>query len=267
MGNCLVTKLKSAVDNDSLDRLGMLCLGIKAINSPTVDTQYRRLCVSDDVTSITISVSEGQIYRSYGGEGGSSLTFENISTDEVSGYKYINFYVPNIDCILYVPKYVCVGWITSYGFSIKTEKISSYVPIGALTDRLNLLEGRLAELPTSLTYLQVSNTKLEGSLEDFGRFDMTYIVLGDNYGGDIATLGGQIHLTTLWAGKLTGNIEDFVIAQRAAGRTECTGISTRYFGASNNLYFNNELISYSGSIVTLSWTASTITFGETTINA
>lgn len=63
MNNCLVTKLKSSVNNESLSKLNVLTIKIKAIESPTENSQYIALKASEN-GPVSINSSSVGLYQS-----------------------------------------------------------------------------------------------------------------------------------------------------------------------------------------------------------
>lgn len=90
-----------------------------------------------------------------------------------------------------------------------------------------------------------------------------YLLNTDSY-GDISNLGKLTALATFYGGtsKISGTIESFVQAQRAAGRTSTSSAIT-FSASSTQVTFDGGPLESS----TLSWTASTITLGSKTIDA
>ena len=86
---------------------------------------------------------------------------------------------------------------------------------------------------------------------------------------DIASLG---HLTKIAAMDISdapavGTVESFVAAQRTAGRTTCDGIQCGYLMGTKVTFNNATIPTGNYAAKTLSWTATTITLGDVTINA
>lgn len=113
-----------------------------------------------------------------------------------------------------------------------------------------LLEDVVIGYSDTLTSITLSNVGLNGNLADlFGRcIAVTTFNFLDN--------------------NIDGSIEEFVAAQRKNGRTTCESLVIGNFNRNNknNITFNGvRAVTTSGMV--LSWTASTITLGEVTIDA
>ena len=115
----------------------------------------------------------------------------------------------------------------------------------------------------NLTTLVLDNSKVTGSINSFNALtNLTSISISvEQVTGDIINLGSLVNLTNIGLGKsnISGTIESFVQAQRAAGRSsaQITGSSERWGN-----------VTFDGSITkgTLSWTPTTITMNNKTIN-
>ena len=116
---------------------------------------------------------------------------------------------------------------------------------------------------TKLQTLNLDNSKVTGSINSFNALtNLTSISISvEQVTGDIINLGSLVNLTNIGLGKsnISGTIESFVQAQRAAGRSsaQITGSSVRWGN-----------VTFDGSITkgTLSWTPTTMTMNNKTIN-
>lgn len=63
MNNCLVTKLKTSVNNEDLSKLNVLTIKTKAVDSPTVNTQWFGVGASEN-GSVSINSSSVGLYQS-----------------------------------------------------------------------------------------------------------------------------------------------------------------------------------------------------------
>ena len=115
-----------------------------------------------------------------------------------------------------------------------------------------------------LQILALDDSKVTGSINGFNTLtNLTSLSLGQTrITGDIINLGNLVNLTNIGIGNtdISGTIESFVQAQRSAGRNsaQLTGSSTNW----GKVTFNG-----SSTRGPLSWTPTTITMNDVTINA
>ena len=262
MANCLITKLDAVVNNDSLKKLGTLY--INATNSGYLAGAVIGISTS---SARKITGVSSDLYNQSGVSLGREITEQAGAGTSwfVSGGGVVEVYNK------YDLTYLNVK--SSFTDPINTKDLSFCTALTSLTAQL---AGKLSELPNapSLTRLDLVpsglNNGLEGSLADLPTYpSLTYIDL-DKYRlitGELKALGGFVALTTLRLGDLTrvgGSVEDFVNAQRAAGRTTCSGITCPYIGTTG-ITFNGSSIAVASNTV-ISWTATTITCAGVTID-
>ena len=223
MGNCLVTKLKSTVDNDSLRKLGII----------KFDAEIRQ---SDGriVGNLTATPLDGK-----------QIHFTRISPTGLT------FASPTNGGIVEDPTHATlVSAESTLGVSGLQSEKSMTVEIREKYDLKTLRLVRssninLSELEycTGLTRLNVSNVTVPNenrntfgdisslsNLVNLQELDFNYLT---RISGDIKSLGKLINLTTLnfavdksvAESYVTGNWVDFVAAQRTNGRTTCSGIT------------------------------------------
>ena len=152
-----------------------------------------------------------------------------------------------------------------------TGSLSDLAPLTALA-YLNLskspnLTGSLSDLAplTALADLDLSSSRnLTGSLSDLAPLTaLANLNLSgnNNFTGNIKDISLPLKTINVYATNITGEIIEFVKTQRSAGRT--TGsCSTGWWG--EKITFNGTVPSASSTTVT--WTESTITLGNTTVN-
>ncbi len=268
MENCLVTKLKSVVDNSNLEKLGIFSIGIKSMDTPAADGRFIDIGFTEKVT---INCIGGSLYKTYGGSSiGTSYTSQDSDWNASLGiYRFVG-YISNNECTLEVPKYTLKRFGGS-SYCIKNINIAkfNYTEVNSFSG--NFLEGNVTSLPQDTTYVNFNgNTKIIGSLSDFASLvNITNLNTGNSSisPSSLSSIGTLTSLTDMQIIAF-GSIEDFVSVQRANGRTTCDGITCRYLGAlsTNRSTFNGTAIANKAS-TTLSWTADTITYDGTTINA
>lgn len=265
--NCLVTKLKASVNNNSLDKLGMFSVFFKQEASPTQDSRFL-MVVSTEKN--TIKCTEGLFYKVYGGTsiGDSYTLVDSDWSEQYGGYVFSGF-VSNTACRVDIPKYTLKRvQVVTNGASVYDIDLSKfkYTQVQLFSGRY--LSGSVADLPDNTTSVNFNgNLKIKGTLADFSRLtSITYLNTGNSSieSSLLSSLGTITALTTMQVAA-SGSIEGFVGVQRANGRTTCDGIDCVYLGA-GNITFNGEQIVNKAS-ATLTWTASTITYDGVTITA
>lgn len=272
MGNCLVTKLKGTVDNDNIPRLGESVLtGVaNGINLRVHGT------VSFRATSNILSLTEGGPYTSY---------VEINDTNETLRSVYINGTAEK----LFIKGYD-IATLYSFGASEADLSFMMFNTHGRL-EAINQDAG-IVTVPRMAGYIIIRGTNVQ--LEDVEYPYLTFLSINGSTGsrysaeqfvknmpnleslylaaspysvwyGDFNLLGKLVHLIELRGGSsFEGSIEGFVVNARNAGRT--TGYVDLMW-IPNNITFNGSPTSIDGTITRLSWTDSTITLGDTTINA
>lgn len=220
MVQCLVTKLKGTVNNDSLPKIGELRIKFRKVSRPSVDSQYLNLSTVG-TQSITI-VGDGYFTDS-------TLSQNKGTTLSITGNNNI-VYVSNTNCEVSIPnKYN----ITDLNLGNNSKKIfnkeldldqlkcsplnSINVPyvnlIGGLDDLKNItslmsiimqgsnVTGNISSLKnlTLLKTLNLSNTNVIGDLDNLkGITSLSSIILSNtNIAGDISSLSGLTLLNNL----------------------------------------------------------------------
>ena len=278
--NCLVTKLKSTVDNSNLEILGAVDLVVL----PQSSNGFVSMQTATDTTA-DVEVFDNTIESVTSGNVKKDDTHCQVGSASMGGFK---LYAKKATRVRVFNKYVLkkLGAGTNSvndvigGYSrLKNCNIndiyitlSEDLDVSAFTG-LNLdslTSFMLAGEDTSYT------VQLTGDIKPFidGAVNMTSFGLTNlNTTGmkkyNIADLfGNKTKITTLRITSnafLTGTVEAFVAAQRAAGRTT----NTEGIAISSNL---GTYVTFNGSYIpsgtgNVSWTASTITVGNTTIDA
>lgn len=249
MGLCLVTRLKESVADSSLLKLGEKAFLLNADGEFTIRGKGTRVRVMDDSGSLNVT------------QLGSST-----ATDET------DFALPNSNynvCKNLSGKDLRIGISEILNMNVfSTDKQDSKcmeVDLNMFTDadtmteiRLNsqaFVGGNLASLKnitsggTSLTALSFSDAKgITGSIEDIGGLRFS----------------GNVIFNFYRCANVNGDIVNFVKKQRQIGRTSATCNDSNFVYGSGITFNGNPVGSVSGK---LSWTPTTITLGETTINA
>lgn len=262
MGNCLVTKLPSSVNNDNLRKFGTLYVEFK--NSSFNASAVLGLRFS---STATIKGVDSLLYQQNGTTIGSKYSFEASSSANwiCSGGGVVEIFNK------YDLKYFNAN--NQYLNPINAADLKYCTSLINLTTPVN---GNLSDLPDApLTTLNLSRAAssydLFGELSDLAKFtSLSTLNIGKNeeITGELSDIGGLTSLTSLSLGDISGiggTVEAFVAAQRAAGRTTCAGITAAYIGTTS-VTFNGASIA-SASNTSISWDATTITVGGTTITA
>lgn len=256
MSECLVTKLKASVDDDSLLYFGKLSFQVTAIENPTSGTLFFEMIPDDGTTGTGVSFIGG------GGFGANNYTLIN------GNYKVV------------VPKYNLLKcrfgdqtklYAKSLEGATKLENVQIY---GIVEDTLNIsVFSKMPNLKT-LETIQI-RAKLEGDTNSFNKLNLNEIGL---YGatkltGDVVDFGHMTNLTRITFpssgvdSKFGGDLLGFVRKQIASGRASgsVTGI---WWNANGLLTFNGETFPNAENN-TISWTSTTATLvsGDTTLTA
>ena len=208
--NCLVTKLKANVNDNSLLRMGEMRIKISSIESPNEYSQSITLGFSKSVdleiigegyfTDATLSANNGKKMT--------ASTAQNVIYFSNGNYE-----------IAVLDKYAITGLLASKQdgkfYSNKVININDFEysnKLGFIVTGPNNLTGDISALSglTSLTQLRISNNNLTGDISALsGLTSLTVLELGrNNLTGDISALSGLTSLTTLSASRnnLTGDI-------------------------------------------------------------
>lgn len=236
MATTLITKLKEAVNDASLPFFGLSKISVnldtpKTIQFNTNSGRRIRLLVIGDGT---ITPDGEQAKKSAYVTSGKNVTLSAGQYDLMFDKYYA---VPN-------------GTVAGGGVSADTSAFKDTI-FGQVAQNLNWYRF----LAGDIKYMSVFHAAQTFSF-----------ISCPNLYGDIASLGPCVGLTTVnFNGTaLSGNLEDFVAAQRANGRASGT-ISCPYIGESQIKWKGAAIASASSD--SLSWTATTITFKGETITA
>ena len=291
--NCLVTKYKATVNDNSLLKVGEMFIDIIEQESPT--NQSNRLYLNTGNTSDLVVEVE---------DGAANLTLdENMVsgwTNKITLSKSVTapapIFVRNGNYRLKVLSKYNLTEVGRYTNSITQRAISvdvkylKYSPnlvnllVGLSGDLANIsgctklnmidnsgtspnLTGSLSDLAplTALTYLKLTNaTNITGNLSDLAPLTaLTTMGLRScsNITGTINDLTMPLTFIDVYSTQVTGELIEFVKTQRSVGRTTGT-CRSNWWG--NNITFNGVVPS--SSQLNLSWTDNTITLGDVTVN-
>lgn len=222
MNNCLITKLKTSIDNDNLLTLDYFTIWVNGIASPSDDQMMVQINPS---TRTTIKVKKGTF---------SDGTTERIISPSQWGSQLI---LSNDGGIVLVKK----TDIASIYFSGTTDR--NHITIDAQD-----LHGMLNINALTLRELRIKN----GTTSDFAKLlSLTNLTLDDSLvtddfiTGKIEDFAPLINLTTFLCTlkNVSGNLEDFIAGQCKAGRISGTlsfnsiWSKIHFNGASFNKYF------------------------------
>lgn len=240
MNKCYVTKLKEVVNDNSLPYVGY---AVANVNLSAEKSMY--FGVDTSVNSVKIKIVGNGAITSLGG------VSTNVKEAQVSHGQ--SFVLSQGTYQLLFDKYYAVP------LSFPTD--------GSITIDAADFNKSLYSKDSNLSLIRIvyGNVKGMGSLKNVKTLNFQSC---DKLYGDIAELGTCTGLTELWLNgtQVSGNIEDFVKAQRAAGRTSCDSLNIPYAA--------ETLVKWKGNGVTtsvyqnkLSWTSNSITFKDETISA
>lgn len=250
MGKCLVTKLNGVVSNNEILKIGELRVKIDSTDAPSY---YNHFIATGNEVVVSKLVDDGlnaEFPNSFGTEGGydgnlsgkgrlSIMNKYNITTLELNQLAFPEFDI--LEEIKYMKGLVSLQSLNQYldaGKLAYTSVLTSLI--------VNHIEGKLSTLANSIPNIS------------------TLYVNQSSIRGDISELGALVKITKIDVSNtnVTGSLESFVKAQRAAGRTTCADI--QFQNTQTNLTFNGSNITNNGN---LSWTSNSITYNKQTITA
>lgn len=247
MGLCLVTRLKESVADSSLLRPGEKTFLLNAGGQFTIVGMGVKLRVLDDSASLSVSPL------------GSSTTNEKDFTIANDTY---NICVNNSGKDLQIG----ISEVSKLAvFGTDSNAKCMEVDLNMLSAATNMREIKLNhQLIVGGNLATLKNVTSGGSSLSSFSFERSLNMVGtiDDIGG--LRFAGNIIFNFFNCANVTGDIVNFVKKQRQLGRTSatCTDI---YFATGSGITFNGSPLA--DVIGSLSWTSSTITVGETTINA
>mgnify|MGYP003307004516 CR=1 FL=1 len=301
MQNCLVEKLNGVVDYNDFPKVGHLRIKVASTEAATEDNSYIRVAYNETAAKAEI-VGDGYFMRTFGTPKTATQTASLFGEVYEMRDVYVSDGAFNIE---YSDKYdmrvlqVKAGRRFSFDIGdltyckklryLEAPSNNVYGDISSLAMMPDLINVVLS-YPTdrnitgntkvfkentfsSLVMLNLENSIVTGDISDFVNCLnlKTLDLYAARVGGDISSIGSLTKLTNLdFSSRMTGTIEAFVQAQRAAGRTTCSGITSLYLYANNNITFDGKpLLTTVGTEYqsTISWTETTITVKDTTITA
>lgn len=263
MANCLVTTLSATVNNDKLPKLG--CFTVKKISAQESFNANYYLAIWTNGTGV--ATSRDSVFLD--GSGNSLGNQLSIPSQNYDFYVRLGLPVGVFD----IPKNIITRFITTFAYTHIEMPIASFSDMHNLQYAEPILSGDLSEL-YGLDSIQTLKFKdhspLTGDIAHLSKFStltvLSFVNISGIY-GKIEELGKLTNISSITfntsCGRVKGNIEDFVIVERMNGRSTGT-VSMLIYGPL--IYFNGTRC-YASTAKTLSWTANTITYDGTTINA
>ena len=269
MSDCLVTKLRAAVTDSNLPKLGVGVGDIKAVT--TFSNEYRAMHIVPVAGDVRLKITGNAHFTN--NTGTSDLGKEAIVANGQDKYLWISIQ----DGLLEIYNvYSLSATLKSYQNNIEFYLDGfSYSNLVGITERGWI--GTIKELPKNIQKI-TAVIYLQGNLADLAEFTslQEFVSAGmpNITPGVITDLGP---LTSLKKLQITsyqdliplypGDLVDFVVAQRANGRTSVLSSDPITFS-----YLNINHVTFNGNSIgsgtkTLYWDASTITFDGTTITA
>ena len=287
MGNCLITKLKGNVDNDSLPKFGKIEVPISVNNS---NEFVHLLRLSDTMAKKEFEceiIGEGNFI------GGSFPNGENLGKSVTLSSSLQQVYVSNGEFKLIIGNIYNINKITGvlYRFadfnmfkysdiySISNEFTTAKPGIGGkiiawqnltfvYTSDADKITGNVSELANCpLNALMITGTGITSNVSDLSQLTTLTNLQVTSTGGELSDLGTLTNLSQLTVmGHLSGSVESFVQALRTNGKTSGSIKTNGRLG--DDITFDGEHISndYVAN-ETLVWTATQITYKNKTINA
>lgn len=250
MEKCLVTKLNGVVSNNEILKIGELRVKIDSTGTPTVYNHFKATGNEVIVNKLVDGGLNAEFPNQFGAEGGydgnlsgkgrlSIMNKYNITELELNTLAF-----PEFDILEEIKFMKGLISLQSFKQNLNIEKF----PYSSLLTSLNVhnIDGKLSALANKIpnvSTLYVDQSSIEG---------------------DISELRALVKLDKIDVSNtnVTGSLESFVKAQRAAGRTTCEKI--QFQNTQTNLTFNGSNITNNGN---LSWTSNSITYNEQTITA
>jgi hypothetical protein len=260
MENCLVTKLKGSVNNDHLLKFGEFRVKIGA-------AKYLGFAADD---SQIISVVDGNLL--FNGQPTLQLTDNFQSTVNITGEGTVS--IPN--------KYNLTILEASFKEQIDLEKLRYCTKLRTISLSGSGFTYNLDDINIESSVLKnvtIQNVdSIKGSIRNLLKYPLTSLKLNVNLKSfnenNFSVLGEFAECTnydnTVSGSGLTGSIEDFVaqkrLARTAAGLEVAGTCTFRYLGDGRRITFQGTPVTNVNDN-TISWTANTITYNGTTIDA
>lgn len=303
MQNCLIETLNGSVDYKEFPKIGHLKVKVTETTSPSETNSYIRVAY-DGVAANAEILGDGYFMRTFGGDSKGTTQTASLYGDN---YEMRDVYVSKGAFDIeysdkYKMKFIGTG-SNGKRFNINIEDLAHCTNLQYIEFISGNVEGDIACLAKlsnlknvllsygtgkkvygntsvfkhnsfpNLAKVSFESSVVEGDISDFSactnlnRLDTQF----SNIKGNIASIGNLTKITQMNLSEFTeGTIESFVRAQRASGRTTCTGINSQYLYYCTKLSFNGKpLLETVGTetMSKISWTETTITVKSTTITA
>lgn len=264
--NCLVTKLKSVVNNDNLMGLGELKIKRVAVGSSDGNKFIAASLSNEPGNKVSLHiVGNGNFLTAKNGTIiGKDLELEyGIRTDVFTSDGDYDIIVKN-----------------KYNFKPNAFEAGYHVEIAdlfytrcAFIDGLGFYGNISDANPENIINVTLPNgSSIKAPLKDFGKLHNLIMLSAPSCitGGELKDAGSLILLSNPNCSlglEITGSIEAFVVAQRAArvaaglDAGNSTGIIFRYLGAGGKISFDGSYITNT-AINKITWTTTTITLGQ-----
>lgn len=265
--DCLVTKLKGSVDNESLDYLGFFKVEVKSVASPTNITQG----LSVGRAGVKVKTADGSAMLSLNSD------FSNPASEVVTTIEKVSVYFLNGNYTALVYKYAITSLNTnpsgSFGTALSYSLclddiayadygagVSTLICTGTRSTKPSYFENFIKS-PLSKCYLIGGDVR--GDLSAFVNVNssnnITEMVLQNlkHATGNISVMGRFKTITLLHLGDsylFEGTLESVCSGMVTAGRT--SGTMT---------FVGNDKVAYNGSAVA-NWSSKTIKFGTNMVN-
>lgn len=258
MENCLITKLKSAVNDTSLLKIGEMIIKVKKnsnINNYT--QQLIELSAVDDYVYIEVSGTGYFVTNNY-----SDLDIPEKRKTQIEirpEYGTITLYFANEDYEIHIQNKYCIKEIyigedrkmgsildmNSYSiFELNIEDFKYNHNLNALNIRFSNTYGDIRQLNKyPLHSIKLTATNVVGDYSELITTYITHINSPSQILNDLNTFNNAINIIEIMGNSGCGDISDFVIKQRANGRTIVPTSSPIYFyGFVNKLSFGSQQI-------------------------
>lgn len=264
--DCLVTKLKGTVNDDSLNRLGCIKLKGHSLSNERITNTFFKMIydtestfyknkgtlIATTSTDVNSPIVTGTIFAGHFGQGDFNVDFEKYNLIEIELHQLnddIDEFI-NWDDFSYCKKLKKI-YITHIKLDLselnKYSKLTS-INFGDSTSRWEGITGNISSLKNNTLLTEINLNRCI------------------NVVGELSQLGTLTQLSNLFISttSITGTVEDFVEAQRNAGRTEGS-IEVPYIGSCVGVSFNGRSIENKSDSV-LTWTSTSITLNNEVIN-
>lgn len=261
MGNCLVTKLKGAVNNPDLVRINSFRFDVAA--EVQSDSAYTNFCYFGK--NVNIKFISGNLIAIDGQGRQYSADADNVDLYYFRGTGIVE--ISN----KYTVRQLTVGSMVNPLFDIAdwSQYAENVESISIRSTRFGKDAASPSVVNSRIKSLILENSHALGTVTEYVHTYpnlTTFNIFNTSISGEMADFANLASLTRLSLGYRFANkdIVDLVVAYRAAGRTEdSVGIKFE----NSTFKFNGTTIEYFNIQKTLTWTSSTITFDGTTIDA